>query len=170
MKNSTKISFGAFIVATAANFSHAETFNATAEISNAISLTETTPLSIGSVFIQKGDGTIGDGAPAGNTDADSMTIDPITGAVSTANGFTDSDGALIPLGGEQVGVLAVSGAAAFADLVITATPPTAANDLVHSSGNPAIPTINFLTLNAQADDADNGTTLTLDGTGAGISL
>lgn len=170
MKNLSKLSFGAIIVATAANFSHAETFNATAEISNAISLTETTPLSIGTVFIQKGDGTIGNGATGGDSDADSMTINPLTGAVTTSDGFTDSDGNLIPLGGEQVGVLSISGAAAFADLNITATAPTAANDLVHSSGNPAIPTINFLALTAIADDADNGAVLTLDGTGSGNIL
>ena len=171
MKNLTKLTLGALTLSFAAAQANAETFNATAEISNAISLTETTPFSIGTVFITKADGTIGDNADAGATDAAQINIDALTGAVTTGNGTTDTgDGAVTPLGGEQVGVLTVTGAAPFADLVITATAPTAANDLVHSSANPAIPTINFLALTAIADDADNGGTLTLDASGNGNIL
>ena len=129
MKNATKLALGALTLSVAITQVNAETFNATAEITNAIALTETTPFSIGTVFITKADGTIGDDADAGATDAAQININALTGAVTTGNGTTDtSDGAVTPLGGEQVGVLTVTGAAPFADLIITATAPTVAPD------------------------------------------
>ncbi|MDZ7923744.1 MAG: hypothetical protein U5M23_06720 [Marinagarivorans sp.] len=64
-----------------------------------------------------------------------MVIDPITGAGSpTASGTADTS-TIVMLGGDQPGVLTVTGAAAFADVAIstpTVVPGGTGFSLVHS--------------------------------------
>lgn len=142
----------------------AETFNASATVSNTISLTETTPFTFGSLFIKRG-------ADADNQDAGSGAIDPATLVVTPAGATTGSveDGdetdvpsKIVSLGGITVGVVSVTGAAPFGSLTVTsnATP----TNLTHSSGNPALPPIVFSSI---ATSPANGSSLTLDANGDG---
>lgn len=132
----------------------AHAFDVTATVSNTIALTETTPLTLGNVYIKKGTG-VGTAAR--------LDLDPDTGLTSL--GVTGTVGStFIGLGGSQAGVLSVSGAQAFGSLTVT---HGALTDLTHSSGNPSIPPIDFTTLVSNPDDTE---TLTLDGTGSGQIL
>lgn len=155
---------------------NAETFTSTAEISNAISLTETTPFSLGSLFLVKCDGTEGpiDTVATPSVDADDnaavITLSATTGSITIgATGANEAANTCraVSLGGEQRGVLSVSGGSAFTDVTITAVAPTATSNLVHSAGNPVTPRINILSLTALSDDGTLDTTLTLDGSGNG---
>lgn len=146
----------------------AHAYDVTATVSNTITLTETTPLSLGSVFIRKGldaDGTT-DSTPA------FIVLSPTTGDVTETAATADGDAGdtiskFVSLGGAQAGVLSVSGAQAFGEVTITHDPTTPTTNLTHESGNPSIPVIQFTTLTTSPADA---ATLTLDGTGAGDIL
>jgi hypothetical protein len=158
MKTLTKYVIATSVGSLLAAGAHA--FNVTATVANTITLTETTPFTLGNVFVRLHVDTDTDSVPA------YLTINPTTGAATTTAG-TEADASpqqnskLVSLGGVTVGVLSVSGAQPFGTLTVTHGTKT---DLVHSSGNPALPTIKFTTLTTSPADA---ATLTLDGTGAG---
>lgn len=143
----------------------AHAFDATATVSNAITLTETTPMSLGSLFIKKGLDAVNTGNGVGAV----LTLDQDAGSASTTTPGSDADGAdtasnIVSLGGAQAGVLEVTGAQAFGSLTVT---HGALTDLVHSGGNPAVPVIDFTSL---LTTPANAGTLTLDAAGAGQIL
>lgn len=148
----------ALVAGVAALFSTgAHAFDVTATVSNTIALTETTPLTLGNVYITKGAGA---GVQA------RLDLDPDTSATTegVAGAEATTPSKFIGLGGAQAGVLSVSGAQAFGSLTVTHGALTA---LTHESGNPSIPTIAFTDLITNPID---GGTLTLDGTGSGQIL
>ena len=158
--------FSKFLIATSAGTllaAGAHAFDVTATVSNTITLTETTPFTLGSVFIRLHI----------DTDADStaafLTVNPTTGVATTtagneADASPQQNSKFVSLGGVQVGQLTVAGAQPFGSLTVTHGTRT---DLIHSSGNPSLPTIKFTTLTTSPADAG---TLTLDGTGGGEIL
>lgn len=147
----------------------AHAFDATATVSNAITLTETTPMSLGSLFIKKGL----DAQNTGNGVGAILTLDQDAGTASTTTPGSDSAADIlagdiasniVSLGGAQAGVLEVTGAQAFGSLTVT---HGALTDLVHSGGNPAVPVIEFTSL---LSTPGNTGTLTLDAAGSGQIL
>lgn len=143
----------------------AHAFDATATVSNAITLTETTPMSLGSLFIKKGL----DADATTTSTAAVLTLDQDAGSASTTTAGADGDAGdilsnIVSLGGAQAGVLEVTGAQAFGSLTVT---HGALTDLVHSGGNPAVPVIDFTTLTTTPA---GGGTLTLDAAGSGQIL
>lgn len=158
--------FSKFLIATSAGTllaAGAHAFDVTATVSNTIALTETTPFALGSVFIRLHVDSDTDSTPA------VLTVNPTTGAAATTAG-TEADASpqqnskFVSLGGVQAGVLTVAGAQPFGSLTVTHGTKT---DLIHSSGNPSLPTIKFTTLTTSPI---GGGTLTLDGTGGGQIL
>ena len=164
MKNMTK-----FLIAASASTlftAGAHAYNVTATVSSTIALTQTTPFTIGSVFIRKGlnaDPTATPGTLA------NIVIAPTTGVATATASSADADvgdvvSKFVSLGGVTAGVLSVAGAQPFGQLTVTSGTPT---DLTHSSGNPSLPVITFT---AVTTSPATGAILTLDGTGAGQIL
>jgi hypothetical protein len=154
MKNLTKtliaVSAGALISV------GANAFDVTATVTNTITLTQTTPMTLGNVYLKKG---VGAGAQA------YVDLDPDTGALtSTVGAEATTPGKFVGLGGAQAGVLSVTGAQAFGDVTVN---HGALTNLVHSSGNPGLPVIVFTSLDTTPADA---ALLTLDGSGNGDIL
>ncbi|WP_317931667.1 hypothetical protein [Halioxenophilus sp. WMMB6] len=111
----------------------ADTFDITATVNNAITMTETTPFTLGSIYILAETGT------AGTTTA-TLAIDDASGTSTGASDYTNPTSTIVALGGAQAGLIAISGAAPFT--AITVTPSVATTDnLAHSSGSPAVPDI-----------------------------
>ena len=158
-------SFTKYVVATAAGTlltAGAHAFDVTATVSNTITLTETTAMTLGSIFARVG---VDADATTNSTPA-FITITAATGGIAdtaaTADGDAgDSISKLISLGGGTAGTLSVSGAQAFGTVTITHGSLT---NLVHSSANPSLPVITFTSLDSLPANAG---TLTLDATGAG---
>jgi hypothetical protein len=163
MKNLTK-----FLLAAGASTllcSGAYAYNITATVSNTITLAQTTPFTIGSVFVRQG---VDIDATVGSTPAN-IIINPTTSAATATAADADADvgdsiSKFVSLGGAQAGVLSVTGAQPFGAVTVTSGSPT---NLIHSSGNPALPVIIFSTVTTSPATAG---TLTLDGTGAGQIL
>ncbi len=111
----------------------ADTFNVTATVDNAITLTETTPFTIGSVFIQSDQGT-------GTVTVATMTIDADGATSTTASSSTNTDATsqIVALGGASTGLLSISGAAPFTAITVT---PALNTNMTHSSGSPTVPDI-----------------------------
>lgn len=136
---------------------YADTFDVTAEVSSTISLSQTTAFTLGTIYVR----------PADTGDTGAILSVSTGGAVSTTDG-ADTDGSgsdiskFVSLGGQEAGVISITGAAPFGTVTITSS---AASDLEHSSGNPSLPTIEFTSVTT-----DPATSLTLDGTGAGDIL
>ncbi len=139
--------------------SGANAFDVSATVSSTITVTETTPFSLGTLYVAASDG---DG---GTTAAATFVINPSTGATTATDGAGADTSKFVSLGGAQVGVITVTGAQAFGSVTVdsSATP----TDLVHESGNPALPVIDFTTLTTSPAD---GATLTLDANGDGDIL
>ena len=135
----------------------AETFNVTAEVANTIALTETTPLNFGSLYVRRGTGA---GAAA------TLTLTPagaFTGTGTGAEATTVSR--IVSLGSSTAGVLSVTGASPFASVTVTSN--AAPTDLIHPSGNPALPVVTF---NAITTDPAHNAALALDAKGDGDIL
>lgn len=150
MKKLTKAVSGISLGLAAAGAVQAETFNVTATVQNAIALVETTPFSLGTLYVTNN-------ASAASTPA-TLTVTS-AGAVSSADGNIGSK--IISLDTVTLGVVSVSGAQPFG--TVTVEHGTLTN-LVHSSGNPALPVIEFNTLDTDPADA---ATVTLDANGDG---
>lgn len=131
----------------------ADTFNVTATVDNAITLTETTPFSIGSIYIT---------AETVQTAADAalLTIDEAGSATDTATAETAGTSQIVALGGATNGVLSISGAAPFTSITVT---PATNTDMSHSSGSPSVPDIVINTINVW--DASDTTTTAASGGG-----
>lgn len=143
----------------------ANAFDVTATVSSTISVTETVPFTLGTVYVTAADVTNDTTETAGT-----MTITP-AGVVSTINGTAATgDGAnaaghvskFVALGGQQAGTVSITGAAAFGTVTIDSS--AAPVNLEHESGSPTIPDIVFTTLTTSPAD---GATLLLDASGAG---
>ena len=130
----------------------ADTFVITANVDNAITLVETTPFTLGDIFIVAETGTVGAG-----TDAALLTIDDASDTTVTASTFaTNPTSTIVPLGGATAGLISITGAAPFT--AITVTPSVATTDhLQHNSGSPAVPDIEWNTIVAY-DGADTTST------------
>lgn len=135
----------------------ADTFNATAEVLNTITLTETTPLNFGTIFA------------VADADADDTTLATLVvstaGAVSQGSA-TDGGGGtasnLVALGGHVAGLLTISGAAAFTDLTVTVGTGATLVSLIHSSGSP---NVTPFTLDAIVTSPASGSTGQTDASG-----
>ena len=138
----------------------AETFNVTAEVANTIALTETTPLNFGNLYVRRGTGADGGGGPATLTLA---TTGSFTGTGEGDEATTLSR--IVSLGGATAGVLSVTGASPFASVTVTSN--AAPTDLIHSSGNPALPVVTF---DAITTDPAHNAALVLDANGDGDIL
>lgn len=143
----------------------ADTFNVTATVDNAITLNETTPFSIGSVYIT---------AETVQTAADAaiLTIDETGAATPTATAEASGLSQIVALGGASTGLLSIAGAASFTSITVT---PRLNTDMAHSSGSPTVPDIliNQIDVWDASDttttaDTTTGTpmTVTTDATGA----
>jgi len=129
----------------------ADTFTITATVDNAITLTETTPFTLGRIYIQAE--TVSTAALAAR-----LTIDDASDTTVAATAETAGTSTLVALGGAQAGLISISGAAPFT--AITVTPSVAASDdLSHSSGSPAVPDIlwNSITVYNAANTATTAT-------------
>lgn len=128
----------------------ADTFNVTATVDNAITLVETTPFSVGSLYLQ-----------AENVGSDEQTtanalMDIDSAGATTITGTTETSGTsnIVSLGGVQTGLISISGAAAFTSVTVT---PALNTDLSHVSGSPAIPDIAVIDIDV-FDATATGTT------------
>jgi len=122
----------------------ADTFSATATVSNVITMTETQALDFGSVYAISGGG-------AG--DVESMSMTP--GGVITYGG-TGTISNLVSLGGQTPGIIDLSGMAANTTVTVTS-----GGEVDLNNGNPASATFVFVVSD------DTAGSLTTDGTGAG---
>ncbi|BFM06716.1 hypothetical protein [Halioxenophilus aromaticivorans] len=142
----------------------ADTFNVTATVDNAITLTETTPFSIGSLFLTAE--TDNAATPA------SMSINS-NGDVTTtpASGGTAPSSSLVSLGGATAGVITITGAAPFTDVTVEATVDTD-DHLTHFSGSPNVPAIEWVSITAYDgnDPTGNSETVLLSAAATGFDV
>lgn len=110
----------------------ADTFDVTATVDNAITLVETTPFTLGSIYILAET----DAVVSSNSNSATITIDADGDATTDATNANTS--AIVSLGGSVAGLLSITGAAAFTSITVT---PGTDSDLAHSSGSPAVPDI-----------------------------
>lgn len=159
MRTLSKLIFATTAGALLGTGANAETFNVTAEVSNTIALTETTPLDFGTLFIRRGLDSGGAAGAALVLGTDGTFSGTGTGAEGGAG--TDIVSRVVSLGGSSPATLSVTGASAFANLTITLGTTT---PLIHSSANPSLPTITLGTLTSNPTTAAG---LTLDASGNG---
>ena len=134
----------------------ADTFNATATVSSSITLVETTPLDLGTLFLPTTP------ANCANGDESTLTISSVGAAAVIAAGANNCANAdFISLAPDTPGVVTVTGAAAFGTVTVTSGTPVA---LTHASANPALPTIEFTSV---VTAPTTGNTITLDANGDG---
>lgn len=163
MKNVTKKLSGVTLGLMMIGGVHADTFNATATVSSAITLVETTPLDLGTLFLPT--------TPAANcvlANVSDITISAVGAAAvigAATNNCANAD--IVSLAPETPGVITVTGASPFGSVIVTSGTPT---DLIHSSGNPSLPTIIFgsvvtnpLTANSLTLDANGDGAITVGG-------
>ena len=156
MKNLTKQISGVTLGLMMVGAVQADTFNATATVSSSITLVETTALDLGTLFLPTTP------ANCANTDESTLTISAVGAAAVIGVGANNCANAnFVSLAPETPGVVTVTGAAAFGTVTVTSGTPIA---LVHSSGNPALPTIEFTDVVTNPLTAN---TLTLDANGDG---
>ena len=156
MKNITSKISGVTLGLMMAGVLQADTFNATATVASSITLVETTPLNLGTLFLPTTP------ANCANGDESTLTISSVGAAAvvgAGANNCANAD--FIVLSADTPGVVTVTGAAAFGTVTVTSGTPV---DLTHSSANPALPAITFTTV---VTAPTTGNTLTLDANGDG---
>ena len=157
MKNLTKQISGVTLGLMMVGAVQADTFNATATVSSSITLVETTALDLGTLFLPTTPA-----ANCANGTESTLTISAVGAAAVIAAASANCLGAdFVSLAPETPGVVTVTGAAAFGTVTVTSGTPVA---LVHSSGNPALPTIEFTSVVTNPLTAN---TLTLDANGDG---
>lgn len=157
MKTLTKYLVATTAGALLATGASAETFNVTAEVANTIALTETTPLAFGNLYVRRGTGA----GTAGTLTLSTTGAFTGTGTGNEATTFSR----IVSLGGSSAGVLSVTGASPFASVTVTSN--AAPTDLIHSSGNPALPVVTF---NSIVTDPVHNAALVLDANGDGDIL
>ena len=142
----------------------AQTFTVSGTVSNAVAVTETTPLALGTIAVTGFDTT------NASMTAGSLTIAAFDGAVTTSNGTAASDAAgayasgaiskFTALGGQLAGALTIAGGAANGTVNIDISTPAYVN---LTSGIPSTPTIILSALSTFP-----ASTITLDGSGGGV--
>ena len=158
MKNVTKALSSVTLGLMMAGIAHADTFHATATVSSAISLVETTALDLGTLSlpttplvscVYANDSTF-----EVKTDGSAAIIVPGSGNCAGAD--------IVSLSPETPGRITVTGALPFGFVTVDSNAiPTA---LIHSSGGPSSPTIIFATLKTLPAD---GNVVMLDADGSG---
>ncbi|OUR90580.1 hypothetical protein A9Q81_19035 [Gammaproteobacteria bacterium 42_54_T18] len=167
MKNVTKKLSSVVVGLMVVGGVQADTFNATATVQSTITLVETTPFDMGTIFVTASDTTNDtNGTAATLTITTAGVFTPVDGVTATGEGVNAAGyvSKFVSLAPATPGVISVAGAAAFGTVTVTSGTPTA---LTHSSGSPSIPDIVFSTVVTLPVTTG---TLTLDGAGAGDIL
>ena len=154
MKNLTAKLSGVTIGLMMVGAVHADQFDATATVSSAITLVETTALDLGTLFMPDSNCSGTGSFMTVPTDGSSVLI---TGGTGNCAGDD-----IVSLAAGTAGLITITGAAAFGTVTVDSS--TAPLDLVHFTLNGTLPVIVFTTLTTLPTD---GNTVTLDANGDG---